>query len=83
MPIRCPNFRELAVKAGETQNDTPHPITPAFAGDIGAEREPRALLAMQKVEGSNPFSRFSKGRRLQVFFVGAVGLCVCIARTET
>jgi hypothetical protein len=34
---------------------------------------------MQKVEGSNPFSRFRKGLHLQVFFVGAVGLCVCVA----
>jgi len=32
---------------------------PAFAGDIGAERETHVLLAMQKVEGSNPFSRFA------------------------
>jgi len=28
---------------------------------------------MQKVEGSNPFSRFEKGLRLQVFFVRGVG----------
>jgi hypothetical protein len=34
------------------------------------------LLAMQKVEGSNPFSCFRKGLRLQVFFVGAVAWCV-------
>jgi uncharacterized RDD family membrane protein YckC len=34
--------------------------TPAFAGDIGAERETHVLLAMQKVEGSNPFSRFAR-----------------------
>jgi hypothetical protein len=34
---------------------------------------------MQKVEGSNPFSRFSKGLHLQVFFVRAVGWCVCVA----
>jgi hypothetical protein len=27
------------------------------------------LLAMQKVEGSNPFSRFGKGLHLQAFFV--------------
>jgi hypothetical protein len=33
---------------------------------------------MQKVEGSNPFSRFVKGLRLQVFFVGAVVWCVCV-----
>ena len=31
---------------------------------------------MQKVEGSNPFSRFRKGMRLQVFFVSVVGWCV-------
>ncbi len=33
---------------------------------------------MQKVEGSNPFSRFRKGLNLQVFFVGAVGWWVCV-----
>ena len=33
---------------------------------------------MQKVEGSNPFSRFAEGLYLQVFFVRAVGWCVCI-----
>jgi hypothetical protein len=32
---------------------------------------PRALLAMQKVEGSNPFSRFSKGLHLRVFGLGS------------
>jgi hypothetical protein len=34
---------------------------------------------MQKVEGSNPFSRSGKGLHLQVFFVDAVGWYVCIA----
>jgi hypothetical protein len=34
---------------------------------------------MQKVEGSNPFSRFKKGLHLQDFFVETVGLCVCFA----
>jgi hypothetical protein len=33
---------------------------------------------MQKVEGSNPFSRFEKVGHLQAFFACAVGLCVCI-----
>jgi hypothetical protein len=33
---------------------------------------PKGLLAMQKVEGSNPFSRSRKGLHLQVFFVVAV-----------
>jgi hypothetical protein len=34
---------------------------------------------MQKVEGSNPFSRSRKVLHLQVFFVPAVGWCVCVA----
>jgi hypothetical protein len=34
---------------------------------------------MQKVVGSNPISRFRKGVHLQVFFVRAVGWCVCVA----
>jgi hypothetical protein len=33
---------------------------------------------MQKVEGSNPFSRSQKGTHLQAFFACAVGLCVCV-----
>jgi hypothetical protein len=33
---------------------------------------------MQKVEGSNPFSRFREGPHLQAFLVGTVGLCVCV-----
>ena len=33
---------------------------------------------MQKVEGSNPFSRSQKGLHLQGFFMCAVGLCVCV-----
>jgi hypothetical protein len=41
-------------------------------------RAPWRLLAMQKVEGSNPFSRFVKGLHLQVFLLGAVGWSVCI-----
>jgi hypothetical protein len=35
---------------------------------------------MQKVEGSNPFSRFGKGLHLQVFFDGTVRSCVCVIR---
>ena len=34
---------------------------------------------MQKVVGSNPISRFREDLHLQVFFVGAVGWCVCVA----
>jgi hypothetical protein len=33
---------------------------------------------MQKVEGSNPFSRFSKGLHLQGFSVRAVGWTFCV-----
>jgi hypothetical protein len=54
------------------------PETPAFAGNIRAQLETHALLAMQKVEGSNPFSRFAKGLHLQAFFVAAVALFLCI-----
>jgi hypothetical protein len=35
---------------------------------------------MQKVEGSNPFSRFEKDLHLQVFFVEALGWFVCVDR---
>jgi len=33
---------------------------------------------MQKFEGSNPFSRSREGLHLQVFFVVAVALFLCI-----
>jgi hypothetical protein len=50
-----------------------------FAGTLWSAQVANALLAMQKVVGSNPISRFRKGLHLQVFFVGAVGWCVCVA----
>jgi hypothetical protein len=40
------------------------------AGDV--------LLAMQKVVGSNPISRFREGLYLQVFFVWAIGWTFCV-----
>jgi hypothetical protein len=49
-----------------------------FAGNIRAEPHANALLAMQKVEGSNPFSRFRKRPALAGLFRGAVGWCVCV-----
>jgi hypothetical protein len=49
-----------------------------FAGDIRASREMYVLLAMQKVVGSNPISRFEKSLHLQAFFVSSVGLCVFV-----
>ena len=36
------------------------------------------LLAMQKVEGSNPFSRSRKGLQLSAFLVVPVGWAFCI-----
>jgi hypothetical protein len=40
-------------------------LVPALTA-VRVESAPHALLAMQKVEGSNPFSRFAKGAHLQV-----------------
>jgi hypothetical protein len=51
---------------------------PHICRDFGARWRREQLLAMQKVEGSNPFSRFRKTRVLQVFFVAAVALFLCI-----
>jgi hypothetical protein len=50
-----------------------------FAGTLRPTPVPHVLLATQKVEGSNPFSRFEKGLHLHVLFVGTVGWSVCIA----
>jgi hypothetical protein len=52
---------------------------PPICRHIRVESAPDAMLAMQKVEGSNPFSRSRKGLHLQAFFVHAAGWCVCIA----
>jgi hypothetical protein len=49
-----------------------------FAGISLQNPALHALLAMQKVEGSNPISGFEKACDLQVFFVRAVGWCVCV-----
>jgi hypothetical protein len=63
----------------ETFGGTPsHGRSSAFAGKFSACTQSHALLAMQKVEGSNPFSRFAKGLHLQAFLVLAVALFVCI-----
>ena len=37
---------------------------------------------MQKVEGSNPFSRFEEGLQLAGFLGSTVGKCVCVAGQE-
>jgi len=49
-----------------------------FAGIFGAISEGELLLAMQKVEGSNPFSRSRKGLQLSAFLVVPVGWAFCI-----
>jgi hypothetical protein len=54
-----PNPGDLAVKPGGIATEA-RPENPRVCRDIRREREPCALLAMQKVEGSNPFSRFRK-----------------------
>ena len=52
--------------------------TRLFAGISLQNPALHALLAMQKVVGSNPISRFRKDAYLQVFFFGPVGWCVCV-----
>jgi hypothetical protein len=49
-----------------------------FPETLRTELGLQVLLAMQKVEDSNPFSRSQKGLHLQAFFACAVGLCVCV-----
>jgi hypothetical protein len=45
---------------------------PLVCRHFGAFWESEQLLAMQKVEGSNPFSRSQEGLHLQGFFVVVV-----------
>jgi hypothetical protein len=72
------NSRDFAVNAGHRR----HPLARQkrrICSDIARCTKSRVLLAMQKVEGSNPFSRSRKGLQLQAVFVCAVGWCVCVA----
>jgi hypothetical protein len=48
------------------------------AGTSGAPTPTLQLLAMQKVEGSNPFSRSPEVLHLQAVFMRAIGSCVCL-----
>ena len=57
LPIHYPNPRELPVNPGEAHLRI-RPETLRFAGLFPQESALHVLLAMQKVEGSNPFSRF-------------------------
>jgi hypothetical protein len=77
VPLGCPNPRGFSGKAGESYS-SPIGRNSAVSSDFADGIGPHVLLAMQKVEGSNPFSRFEKGLYLQAFFACAVGLCVCV-----
>jgi hypothetical protein len=69
-----PRFRGKSWKAALIAYGSKTFFCRAFLGCSGSH----VPLAMQKVEGSNPFSRSPKGLHLQVFFVCAVGWCVCV-----
>jgi hypothetical protein len=60
------------VKAGHRLAPTRAAEALPFAGKFSARTESDELLAMQKVVGSNPISRFKKGLHLQDFLVVAV-----------
>jgi hypothetical protein len=49
-----------------------------FAGISKQSEEGELLIAMQKVVGSNPISRFAKGPQLRAFSVLAVGWTFCV-----
>ena len=66
-PLQSANPRDLSVKNGDDGRPLSTSKLP-FAGMSGQSTSPQVLLAMQKVEGSNPFSRSRKGLHLQVFF---------------
>src|SRR5215204_5806135 len=67
LPIHYPNPRGLPVKAGNSPTGS-DARKRSVCRHIHVESPPHVLLAMQKVEGSNPFSRFAEGLHLQVFF---------------
>src|SRR5215208_2478365 len=52
----------------EADPDRSRANTGRFAGVFGMTCEPEQPLAMQKVVGSNPISRFGEGLHLQAFF---------------
>jgi hypothetical protein len=64
-----PKPRESRGESREMTERLSRQRTRVFAGNLRTERGKHALLAMQKVEGSNPFSRFREGLHLQGFFV--------------
>jgi hypothetical protein len=68
---------DFAVKAGKDRRP-PIARTLLFSRTFLARPGAHVLLAMQKGEGSNPFSRFEKDLHLQVFFVEALGWFVCV-----
>jgi hypothetical protein len=76
------NSCDFAVNAGHWRHPLARQKRP-MCRDIPRCAESRALLAMQKVEGSNPFSRFRKTRVLQVFLVGQSPCSSASGRTDS
>ena len=66
------NSRDFAVNAGHGGTRS-RGRSGVFCRDIPHCTDSRALLAMQKVEGSNPFSRFREGLHLQAFLLASPG----------
>jgi hypothetical protein len=70
VPIRCPNSRGFPVNAGMPLGPLGDE-KPPLCRHIPKESALHVLLAMQKVEGSNPFSRFAVFRSTE-----RLGACV-------
>ena len=66
-------FPQLGVKSRHFGASRADKETTCFAGTLWSAQIANALLAMQKVVGSNPFSRSRKACILQVLFADAVG----------
>jgi hypothetical protein len=66
VPVQCLDPRGFAVKAGNRTMPRTHE-NPRVCRENQCYPEPYVLLAMQKVVGSNPISRFREGLHLQAF----------------
>jgi hypothetical protein len=67
LPIHYPNPRDLPVNPGKPSS-APGAQKPPVCRHVRVESAPQVLLAMQKVVGSNPISRFRKGLHLPGLF---------------
>jgi hypothetical protein len=68
--FQSPNRRDLTGKGGHCRRKL-SAVKPPICRDIWQSASRRVLLAMQKVEGSNPFSRLQKGPRFAGLFRSA------------